>query len=415
MDEFIEKKVKSRPKRSYDKSFVDPKIAILMVGIPFLAVIFIFLIFRYTKFEKNLRVSRPYALSVGVFWLVTTIHYFLRSEKYGQWDAWMIWNAHGKALNSLQLWSGPAIESLRHPDYPFFLSSIIALGYKNLPEPLWLAPTVFSLVLFMVFMAVLVGTIYKRSTAYFFYIILITLAVDGNFYLHASSQNADTLIGFVIFLCFAQVINSLKANSDYVLLGFLSASSVWIKNEGWAFFILFSTVMYFMERPSIRKLFLYFLGTLLPLVVCIHFKIHYAPSNDLIEGGIHTRLSDLFDWERHQVILNYYVQTLVGHYPQLLILSLAAFLTPLNKTSLWLAAVIIGLLFSYYAVYLLTPHDLVWHLSTSLNRLFHHIYPSALLILAVQFSDSNKAYITNRLAILTRRIPRRGRSAGSSV
>lgn len=26
MDEFIEKKVKSRPKRSYDKSFVDPKI-----------------------------------------------------------------------------------------------------------------------------------------------------------------------------------------------------------------------------------------------------------------------------------------------------------------------------------------------------------------------------------------------------
>ena len=34
MDEFIEKKVKSRPKRSYDKSFVDPKIAILMVGIP---------------------------------------------------------------------------------------------------------------------------------------------------------------------------------------------------------------------------------------------------------------------------------------------------------------------------------------------------------------------------------------------
>lgn len=30
---FIEKKVKSWPKRSYDKSFVDPKIAILMVGI----------------------------------------------------------------------------------------------------------------------------------------------------------------------------------------------------------------------------------------------------------------------------------------------------------------------------------------------------------------------------------------------
>jgi hypothetical protein len=35
---------------------------------------------------------------------------------------------------------------------------------------------------------------------------------------------------------------------------------------------------------------------------------------------------------------------------------------------------------SYFVVYLLTPHDLAWHLSTSINRLLSQIMPSLLFL-----------------------------------
>jgi len=34
----------------------------------------------------------------------------------------------------------------------------------------------------------------------------------------------------------------------------------------------------------------------------------------------------------------------------------------------------------YFAVYLITPYDLVWHLSHSLGRLFLQVWPSALFL-----------------------------------
>ena len=34
----------------------------------------------------------------------------------------------------------------------------------------------------------------------------------------------------------------------------------------------------------------------------------------------------------------------------------------------------------YYAVYILTPMDLQWHLDSSLERLLMHFWPSALLL-----------------------------------
>ncbi len=35
---------------------------------------------------------------------------------------------------------------------------------------------------------------------------------------------------------------------------------------------------------------------------------------------------------------------------------------------------------SYYVVYLITPHDLGWHLKTSADRLFMHLWPSWVLL-----------------------------------
>jgi hypothetical protein len=35
----------------------------------------------------------------------------------------------------------------------------------------------------------------------------------------------------------------------------------------------------------------------------------------------------------------------------------------------------------YFGVYVVTPYDLVWHLRTSLNRLYTHVFPLCVLCL----------------------------------
>ena len=43
--------------------------------------------------------------------------------------------------------------------------------------------------------------------------------------------------------------------------------------------------------------------------------------------------------------------------------------------------IIMGMIGGYALVYLITPHDLLWHLSTSIERLFFHLWPSMLLLI----------------------------------
>jgi hypothetical protein len=61
----------------------------------------------------------------------------------------------------------------------------------------------------------------------------------------------------------------------------------------------------------------------------------------------------------------------------LLVILLRKFIASIKKE--WLIpALIIGF---YLCIYLITPRDLLWHMSTSMKRLFHHVYPAVLFLL----------------------------------
>jgi hypothetical protein len=64
---------------------------------------------------------------------------------------------------------------------------------------------------------------------------------------------------------------------------------------------------------------------------------------------------------------------------------------------LWIIGVMIVIqLLGYFAIYLITPYDLVWHVNTSAARLYSHIFPLALLWLFnwTAFPQKNKMEIT---------------------
>jgi hypothetical protein len=113
-----------------------------------------------------------------------------------------------------------------------------------------------------------------------------------------------------------------------------------------------------------------------------------------------TALHKLLDPLRYWIILKWYAKEFLrfGHWllVPVPLLMLAYYLFTRRETRsdhdsgdrasiLALALTLAG----YFAIYLITPYDLYWHLRFSLSRLFLHLWPSAIFLffLAVPWSS----------------------------
>ncbi len=65
----------------------------------------------------------------------------------------------------------------------------------------------------------------------------------------------------------------------------------------------------------------------------------------------------------------------------------------LNKNENWLMpVVIVGMLIGYFLAYVFSPHDILWHLETSCNRLFLQLWPAAIFAFFVMASFDDKSH-----------------------
>ena len=119
------------------------------------------------------------------------------------------------------------------------------------------------------------------------------------------------------------------------------------------------------------------------LTIMAWFKISHAPASEYAGAS----LASLFQPGRWVAIFGELVKELwnlgigIGH--PLLMLAVLAFglrFAPLHRV--WkLAAAVTGCqMLGYLGAYLLTPADLNWQLSTSMNRLLAQVWPSILLL-----------------------------------
>ena len=160
------------------------------------------------------------------------------------------------------------------------------------------------------------------------------------------------------------------------LIGFFSASCGWIKNEGLVFFFIFSFFFVIHNFKISKYIKYYFLGTLIPLLVLIVFKLQYAPSNDLIKGQNNSYLK-IMDIHRYITILNFLIHHLRIYY-QLIIVLIFMSISSWAYYKTFSFQVIISLLIVYFFVYILTPYNIEWHLRTSYDRLILHVTPALL-------------------------------------
>ncbi|MCO5948750.1 hypothetical protein [Mucilaginibacter flavidus] len=315
----------------------------------------------------------------------------LYASKYGNWDAFAMWNLHAKFFYHPELWKHLFTSKLSYSalDYPMMLPTIVAFFWNAVGSMSPYVPLLFAYGVMLTIPLYTYFALRDEGLKWLSLIALVIFVTDNNFKQIATSQCADSLLSLLILMVFVQYekLKGLINNRAY-LLGFICASCAWVKNEGLVFYVLF-TVGFILSNyrllPVLKK---YLTGAIVPTLALVSFKLFFAPANDLISADNKQLFSlsvVLTDWSRYATIFKFWLNTLLSNYIYALILVFAAFVVNRRLFASMPAIIIALLLLGYFIIYLVTPHDLNWHLYTSLYRIIQHVYPALIYLILLDF------------------------------
>jgi|SRR3984957_14981738 len=332
---------------------------------------------------------------------------------YG-WDAFSIWNLHARFLflgganwrdgfTTLLPWS--------HPDYPLLLPAVVAhfwsyLGYDDptVPAVISLLFTFSTVALLLAALSMIRGRMSAMLGA-------TTLLATPAFIEQGTSQYADVPLSFFILASIALLcLRDDLARKDQAhaerysgllaLAGLAVGCAAWTKNEGLLFLctLVLARLLTLLRFDVSRGNWISVAPRIAPLVVATipvllliaFFKHVIAPTGDLFSSSAST-LHKLLDLSRYWAITRWYLKgffrfggwlllpgtlLLIAYYAAARREKHAEPQTGIRTATLALALTLAG----YFAVYLVTPYDIFWHLRFSLMRLFLQLWPSAIFL-----------------------------------
>jgi hypothetical protein len=343
------------------------------------------------------------------------------------WDAFAIWNLHARFLflggahwrdgfNSMIPWS--------HPDYPLLLPAAIAHLWSYLGHDDPLAPAMVGLIFTFSALALLVSSLAwlrGRNVA-----MLGGLALSSTpfFVEQGTSQYADVPLSFFILATFVLLHMARSQNHNnqnlaaMMLSGTAASFAAWTKNEGLLFLSallvaqVWAAISSSRQQDSSSELagkwrpFAYFVSGAAPLLCLIAwFKHTIAVRGDLLSSPS-IMIQKILTPTRYWIILQWFAKELVrfGNWwiipgtMAMLAFSLLSLRRRKPDSSPLLHLSILTLILTlagYFAIYLITPRDLYWHLRFSLNRLFLQLWPSAIFLFFLFVGRQAFAEISN--------------------
>ncbi len=348
--------------------------------------------------------QRPYRLTLFFFFFVLAIafsRFILESvnSPHGTWDAWAIWNMRARFFfrsgdDLVQLFNIPNIISVQHRDYPLLLPCSVARLWNYMGNENTVIPIIIGFLFTFSIFGLLVSSLsYVRSSNQGLIAGMVLMAITF-FIGNGTWQTADIPFGFyilasIILYCMYEHMTEKKLSLVF-LAGIMAGLSAWTKNEGllFIFCVFFTRLFVLLYRKdfnsSFKELSMLISGILPSLLIILYFKMNFAPPNDLVSSQSLKQIIDkLCDAERYITISTSIIDIFKG-YIFILIAGLIflGFSKDENlKGCIITSSLIIGIMFSgYFLVYLITPHDLSWHLGTSLKRLFLQFLPSGLFL-----------------------------------
>ena len=320
-----------------------------------------------------------------------------RAEPFGGWDGWAIWNLHARFL----VRAGPAWPALlaepqlswTHPDYPRLLAAGVARVWSwagaESPAASALVSGAFALAL-LGLLAALLGRLHGFLAASAGALLLLGTPFFVTF---AANQHADLPFAGYLLAALGGVLLHEKepaARGWLALAGLFAGLAAWTKNEGLLFAVVGTAAVagHGWHRAWGRRAAVEFVVSLgLALLPVVGFKLALAPPGDLGAGSWGTRLLQMGEWARHWTILaslgrdlwqfgDWFVHPLFA----MALLPVVWRGRPATPGAAGPVPLVLGgMLAGYYLVYLTSPHDLAWHLDSSLVRLLLQLWPLAIL------------------------------------
>jgi hypothetical protein len=309
---------------------------------------------------------------------------------HGEWDAWAYWQVRASFLAAPEGWRN-TFRPFTGSDYPLMLPAAVArvwtiAGYSAA------APAVISVLFTMSTAALLIASLWKSAPL---------LAATGaglllvpEFLYHGTGQCADVPLGFFL-LTSAVVLFPGTTVRRACIAGAAIGLAAWTKNEGLVVAAtvpaVLAAVMWRREAPAMaRRLIAGLLMGLAPAtIVLVLYHVVIDPPSDLpalvADAG---PLGKLLDVSRHRTIWRF----IASHTAQW---GLWALFSPVWFVAAWTVAgairrdtstslsilaartAALAILTGTYVVYVLTPHDLAWHMQTSWTRIVAQVWPVA--------------------------------------
>jgi hypothetical protein len=319
----------------------------------------------------------------------------------GGWDAWAIWNLRARFLfRAGQWWRDAFSQGLywSHPDYPLLVPGAVARYWKWIGQDLPLAPAVLAFVFTFGTAGLLTASLACLRNARLGLVAGIVLLATPGFIEQGASQYADVPLSFFILATLAAwaMADGFPESSAGLtaLAGVAAACAAWTKNEGQLFLAcalvarLAVSVSLQPRRDVIRRTLWFGAGALPVLCLLLYFRMALATQTDLFAGGHGSITARVFEGKRYVMIASALVEHLWGFgslaLPPFLFLAayvaLAGFGPDLKyrKSAISAATALALCLAGFAGIYVLSPGDLEWRLTTSLSRLFMQLWPGTI-------------------------------------
>jgi hypothetical protein len=332
-------------------------------------------------------VQSGFLLAAGLTIILALLTYVAVSlgKPQGAWDSWMIYNRAARFLyRGGDHWMdafSPDLYWYFHADYPPMLALNIASGWDTLGQETIRMP----MALGGAFLFGSAGLMFAGLNAYKTLgqasLGMIVLFTISDYIDLGSKQVADIPLSFFILATGVLVFSyTVKKHRGLLVLAGLSAGlAAWTKNEGIVFMLVSLIGLGVAYRNHLKEVFpWYLLGLAVPVAILFTFKIAMAPPGDLFVD-IPSQLRQITDIYRHHEILKELRVDLMSLVNWKLLLVYALILgisRPGPSASAYVACALFILLqlVGYYSILLISPHNVLWHLS-ALYRLLLQIGP----------------------------------------
>lgn len=350
------------------------------------------------------------AALVGMLLMVVVVDAFSFAELFvarphGNWDAWAMWNMKARWLFEggprWRLVFGEEMVGVR-PDYPLLVPLTVArlwacLGDDSTVVPRLNAALFSGLTLAVVFCAVgrMSGVLNAAAAG-------LALAGSQIFVDEGASQYADMPLAF--FMTSAVVLIAAAGEARYgmnrlwALAGLAAAAAACTKNEGQLFVVAcaVSTIVVgglgLGLRAAGRALVMAVVGGLPLLALVLATKLMFAWENYLFEDRTIGEQLRLVVSPARWGQMGYWAKELIDGIVSPAILALVFAVGVVAWVSRRRSAgdrlvghriaafCIVLMALGYLFIYLTTPHDIGWHMRTSLSRLVLHLWPGVLFL-----------------------------------